>query len=270
MKTLGGSTFVWNGVSQDYNFIETMDCLYELCDQVSVSVGGNDGTTEKVFAWAKNKKPGKVLVTYITKEDWDAQIGREKLSYFSNLAIDKLETDWNIYLQSDEIIHEDSFEVIRHAIECENVESFFCRRLNLWKTPYQVLNVPQDRKPCSTEVIRLAKTQYKCVGDAESLGVISVHIPVDIDNIMIFHMGFVRDKVKHLEKIRHIQTEVFLWGDFDVKAKDCAEFQPDRWFDPEKDLIPIPKPLPKFIQKWADERYPDLISIERDEESSKE
>jgi len=257
-KSLGGSTFVWRGIDQDYNFIETLDCLYELCDQVSVAVGGTDGTSQKVFEWARTKKKGKVLITYITQEDWNAQVGREKLSYFSNLAIEKLETDWNFYLQCDEILHEDSFETVRQAIEYP-VEAYFCRRLNLWKTPYQMLNVPQERKPCSTEVIRLARTQYRCVDDAESLGVGSVHIPGDIDNIMIFHMGFVRDQVKHLEKIRHMQVEVFLWGDFDVKAKDCDRLIPDRWFSPETDLIPIPRPLPKFIQKWVDDRYPNLL-----------
>jgi hypothetical protein len=262
MSSLGGSTFVWRGIDQDYNFIETLDCLYELCDQVSVAVGGPDGTPEKVFDWARTKKKGKVLITYISPGEWASQVGREKLSYFSNLAIEKLGTDWNFYLQCDEIIHEDSFPAIRYAITQEQVRAYFCRRLNLWRDPWHMLNVPQERKPCSTEVIRLARREYRCVDDAESLGVDSVHIPGDIDNILIYHMGFVRDEVKHLEKIRHMQVEVFLWGDFDVKAKDCDRLMPDRWFDPEKDLVEIPRPLPKFIQKWAEERYPNTLSLE--------
>lgn len=262
-NTLGGSTFIWNGVAQDYNFIETLECLLELCDEVVVVAGGTDGTMEKINEWWRkhlNRDSGKSIHIYeINDKEWKAQVGREKLSYFSNIAIEHLTTPWNFYLQSDEILHEDSFQFVRQAIEVADqhgVEAYFCRRLNLWKTPWQMLNVPQERKPCSTEVIRLAKSKYRCVDDAESLGVPQVHIPGDIDNIQIFHMGFVRDQVKHLEKIRHMQTEVFLWGDYDEKAKNCDRLQPDRWFDPEKDLIPIPKPLPKFIQKWAEERYP--------------
>lgn len=275
MKTLGGSTFVWNGIKQDYNFIETLECLYELCDEVSVACGGDDGTVDMVISWIKDKTnfawtttgneksyfryviDGKtILVNIISKQEWDSQKGREKLSYFSNIAIAMLSTDWNFYLQCDEILHEESFPFVRQAIE-HDVQAYFCRRLNLWRDPWHMLNVPQDRKPCSTEVIRLARTKYRCVDDAESLGVPDVHIFGDIDLIQIFHMGFVRDPVKHLEKIRHMQTEVFLWGDYDEKAKNCDQLQPDRWFDPEKDLIPIPRPLPKFIRQWCEERYPN-------------
>lgn len=263
--TLGGSTFVWNGIKQDYNFIETFECLYELCDEVAIVFGGDDGTVEKVHKWFRgvlNREDGKRVHAYeISKKDWDAQVGREKLSYFSNMAIEHLQTDWNFYLQCDEVLHEGSFHFIRLAIDVADkhgVEAYFCRRLNLWRDPLHMLAVPQERKPCSTEVIRLAKTQYRCVDDAESLGVHNVHIPGDIDNIMIYHMGFVRDPVKHLEKIRHMQTEVFLWGDYDEKAKNCDRLQPDRWFDPEQDLAPIPHPLPKFITSWCKERYPDL------------
>lgn len=261
MVTLGGSTFVWNGIKQDYNFIETLECLYELCDEIAVVWGGDDGTGDAIEAWSRKKDWSKKEIqgANITNEEWGAQVGREKLSYFSNLAIDMLSTDWNFYLQADEVLHEESFRFVREAINVADqygVEAYFCRRLNLWKTPWLMLNVPQERKPCSTEVIRLAKTQYRCVDDAESIAAPNPMVAGDLDYIQIFHMGFVRDPVKHLEKIRHMQVEVFLWGDYDVKAKDCDRLIPDRWFDPEKDLIPIPRPLPKFIQAWADKRYP--------------
>lgn len=264
MVSLGGSTFVWNGIKQDYNFIETLECLYELCDEIAVVFGGDDGTVDKVNEWfgnVLNREDGKTVHLYqVGKKEWDAQVGREKLSYFSNIAIEHLQTDWNFYLQCDEILHEDSFQAVRDAIEVAGqyeVEAYFCRRLNLWKDPLHVLNVPQERKPCSTEVIRLAKTKYRCVDDAESIGAIQVHIPSEIDNIMIYHMGFVRDPVKHLVKIQHMQVEVFLWGDYDEKAKNCDRLIPERWFS-DADIIPIPKPLPKYIQAWVKERYPQL------------
>lgn len=258
-KKLGGSTFVWNGIKQDYNFKETIQCLAELCDEVSVVYGGDDGTEEEVqalmFSLSDHYENKKFIWSKILQEEWQTQVGREKLSYFSNQAIENFSHDveWNIYIQADEILHEDSFPLIRQAIE-HDVEAYFCKRYNLWKDPYHMLNVVQERKPCSTEVIRLAKKQYRCVDDAESLGVPNVHIFGVVESFEIFHMGFVRDRVKHLEKIRHMQTEVFLWGDFDEKAKNCEELQPDRWFDPDKDLLPIPKSLPKFIQAWAAER----------------
>jgi hypothetical protein len=264
-KTLGGSTFVWRNNDQDYHIIETLECLYELCDEVSVVYGGNDGTLSVVGKWIMDKdwSAKTIHAATISQKEWDSQKGREKLSHFSNLAIGMLTTDWNIYIQADEVLHEDSFPFVRAAIEDPQADGYLLRRLNLWKDPYHMLNVPQERKPVSTEVIRLAKTKFMCFDDAESLGVSGmVGVLGDIDNMQIYHSGFVRDKIKHLEKIRHMQMEVFLWGDYDVKAKHCSEFQPDRWFDPEKDLVPIPRPLPRFVQQWAQDRYPDISAPE--------
>jgi hypothetical protein len=259
MKTLGGSTFVWNGIKQDYNFIETLNCLYELCDEISIAVGGDDGTYEAFQGWLcaqigeVPKYPKPIKFIHIFQSEWDSQQGREKLSYFSNKAIAALETDWNFYLQCDEIIHEDSFEYIRQAIE-HDVEAYVCRRLNLWGDPYHMLDVSQERKPVSTEVIRLAKTQYRCIDDAESIGVPEAHVFGDLDLIQIFHMGFVRDKTKHIQKIKHMQRDVFLM-DYDKRADLSPVFDPWQWGFSKEDVIPIPRPLPKFIQKWAEDRY---------------
>ena len=255
--TLGGSTFVWNGVKQDYNFIETLNCLYDLCDEIAVAYGGDDGTVEAIDAWSYTKDWSNKSIqgVRIPQEDWDAQVGREKLSYFSNIAIDMLSTEFNFYLQADEILHEDSFYAVRAAIEHgDDVDAFMVRRYNLFKDPYHLLNVPQERKPCSTEVIRLARTQYRCVDDAESIAAPRVAVFGDLDTIVIFHMGFVRDKKKMLVKVRHMLTEVFGWSN-DTRAEDCEEFMWDRFFK-EDDLIQIPKPLPKYIQRWAEDRYP--------------
>jgi hypothetical protein len=258
--TLGGATFVWRGNDQDYNFKETIDCLLDLCDQVSIAAGGTDGTWEDVVDHLSNHPMAhKATLWYIQEDDWNSQHGREKLSYFSNIAIDRLATDYVLYCQCDEVVHEDSEPYIRAAIETGH-EAFWCQRLNLWKSPSLMLNVPQERKPCSTEVARLAKRNYRCIDDAESLGVNreDCYVMGDIANIQIFHMGFIRDPVKHLEKIRHVQVEVFQFADYDEKAKNCDRLEPDRWFNPEVDLAPIPRPLPKYIQQWCRDRYPDL------------
>jgi hypothetical protein len=261
-KSLGGSIFIYNGIKQDYCYRESIMCLAELCDQVSiVDAGSDDGTAEDLVEYLIELTAAfgdKFIYTRFTNAQWHEQVGREKLSYFTNQAISKLTTEWVYNQQADEITHEASFEFIRQAIE-HDVDAYFCRRLNLWKTPWMMLNVEQNRKPVSTEVVRLAKMPAYAYDDAEQLAVQSVHIFGDIDLIQIFHMGFVRDPVKHLAKIDNMQKEIFLWGDIDVKAKDCTEFQADRWFDPEKDLIPIPKPLPVFIQKWAADRYHSAV-----------
>src|SRR6185503_6629055 len=143
----------------------------ELCDEISVvDAGSQDGTVDIL----KTLEDAKTKITYLSKDEWDAQHGREKLAYFMNRAIELLDTEWQFALQADEGIHENSFPVIRHAIEYE-VDAYFATRYKLGKTPYLMLNVDQSRKPCSTEIIRLAKTQYRAVDDGEQIAVPSVH-----------------------------------------------------------------------------------------------
>lgn len=259
MNRLGGSTFVWNGNVQDYCYKETISCLSELADEISVVAGGNDGTFEEVSEHMRKlitEYPNKVFIlSMITQEEWDAQQGREKLSYFSNMAIERLTTEWNFYLQCDEIIHENSFQYIRQAIE-HDANAFLCRRLNLWGDPLHMLNVPQERKPVSTEVIRLAKTNFRCVDDAENIGVDSCHILGDIDLIQIWHMGFVRDQRKHIHKIKHMQKDVFLM-DYDKRADLSEVFDPWQWGFTKEDVVDVPGELPKFIKQWCTDRYPD-------------
>lgn len=160
-----------------------------------------------------------------------------------------LDTEWNFYLQADEIIHENSFPLIRNCIDLD-VQAYLVSRFNLWGSPYTMLDVPQERKPCSSEVIRLAKSGFRCIGDAESLGVPNC---MNGTNIHIYHMGFVRDPVKHLEKIRHIQDDVFLI-EHDKRIDGMDKFDPWKFFSRE-DVIPIPEEgLPKFIKQWAHDR----------------
>jgi hypothetical protein len=257
MVSLGAATFCWNGNIQDYCFLQTIASLIYATDQIAIHAGGTDGTYEDIVKYlSDNPTDKKVILTRLTEEEWKSVQGQEKLSVFSNVAIDNLDTDFFIYVQCDEVLDETSYPYIREAIKYD-VDAYFVRRWNMWKDDKHILNVEQNRKPCSDVVIRLARRGHHCVSDAESLGANNVMIFGEIDLIQIWHVGYIRDKVKHLEKIRHVQTEVFLWGDFDVKAKDCTEFQPERWFS-DADLLPIPKPLPVFIQAWAEERYPKL------------
>src|SRR5687768_13384750 len=48
MRKLGGATLVWQGNDQDYNYKETIMCLIELCDEISVVAGGLDSTDHDV------------------------------------------------------------------------------------------------------------------------------------------------------------------------------------------------------------------------------
>lgn len=252
MARLGGTIFCYNAISQDYNLAESVACLKDLCDEVIVlDAGSLDGSAELVSSFADTK----TKVILLSNHEWQAQKGREKLSHFTNKAIEHLTTDFQIQLQADECIQEQSFPFIREAIET-GAEGFLTRRHHLWKDPYHLLNVVQSRKPASTEIIRLAKTKYRSHDDGESLECQPFSLEY-LDKIEMVHLGYVRDPVIMKAKVKHMQVDVFQMADYDKKLDLSDRFEWDHYFN-SSDLIPIRKPLPKYVQQWALDRYPNI------------
>jgi len=250
--TLGGSIFVRNGVMYDYCFKESILSLLEFCDKVSCVVVEGEDKTESIVRQLESQNKN-LIVTYLPQQEWDNQQGKaqSKLCYFTDIAISKLDTDYNFYQQADEILHENSYSKVREVIE-SNAPAYFCSRINLWKSPYLRLDVPQNRKPCSTEIIRLAKTEYRSYGDAESLAVPTADASC-VNDIKMYHMGFVRKREVMKAKVINMQEGVFEMANHDIKLDGSDIFQPELWFD-DNDLKLIDEPLPLLIQNWAKER----------------
>lgn len=253
--TVGGSIFVYNCASQDYCMVEAIRSLQAACDMVSVVDAGSLDQTVEIL---KTLEDHKTKITYLSHDEWESQKGKEKLAYFTNKAIELLDTDYSLNGQADEVWHEDSFPFIRQAIELGS-EGFLTRRYNLWNTPWQMLNVVQSRKPCSSEIIRLAKTKYRSIGDGES---VAIDPPLNIDfldKIECFHMGYVRDPYIMKKKVIHIQEQIF-GLDHDKKLDLSDKFEPLDYFS-EDDLVPIRKPLPIYVRQWAQDRYPNINHV---------
>lgn len=248
-KKLGGTLFIHNGIEFDYCFMEAIRCLQEFCDEVVVvNVGSTDGTTQQLQDLVTAGPTTKIV--HLPKNVWESYHGKEKLAIFTNMALPYLTgCDYYFNLQADEIVHENSYEAIREAIQTDK-EAFLARRINLWGSPFTKLVVPESRMPCSTAIIRLARLEYRSVGDGES-----IQAPAESDyleKIRIFHMGFVRKRSIMKHKIMHMQENVFCM-DHDPKLDKSEIFDPSLWFTGDE-LATLKEPLPKIIQRWALER----------------
>lgn len=246
-KSLGAAQFIYNAIECDYPVIESLRALRDCCDQVVVvDAGSTDGTQDLLLSAG-------VDVLYLN--EWDKHQGRQKLAYFTNRAIQLLDTDWILSIQADEILSEKSFDNIRAAIDHENVGSYICKRWNLWRDPLSMLQVEQHRKPCSDEVIRLARKGAYAFDDAEGLAAVNTHVYGKPEAIEIFHVGYIRNPVKHVIKARRMLVDVFGLG-MDERIGDTFDWS--KFPFTGDDIVPVPGPLPVYIREWCAERYPEL------------
>lgn len=250
---LAGVQLVRNAVKYDYCFEESIRSMMNVCEAVIVVyVDSEDDTLDRLMSI---KSPDSTLIVInLSEEDWNVYNDKHRLSYLTNVAIqhaDRLGFSHVLSVQADEVLHESSYDEIRKFVE-SGKDGCLVRRVNLWKTPDFELNVPQERMPCSNIVLRLAKANFRAYDDAESLGG-SGDLELN-ENITMVHYGFVRKKEVMKSKIINMQQGVFGMIDYDKKLDECDVFNPDLWFDPEKDLKPISITHPKFALDWIKNR----------------
>lgn len=246
-KKLAGTLFVRNAIQFDYCVEAAINSLKAFCDHLFiVDAGSDDGTYDKILELQDEN-----MTVIHCVGLWETQQGREKLNYFTNIAIEQAQSqgyEYQFNLQADEVVEPDSIPFIKKAVDLGE-EGYIISRHNLWGSPDTMLNVRQSRKPVSTQICRLTKTNYRSAGDAES-----VNCPASLDfinKISVWHMGFVRDNKKHIAKIKEIQGNIFQM-DYDKRADLKPEFDWRDWGFTEDDLIPIHKPLPLYLNDWIE------------------
>jgi glycosyltransferase involved in cell wall biosynthesis len=112
---ISGFTFVRNGVELGYPFQASIRSLLPLCDEVIVNVPeSTDDTLEQVRSINDPK-------IRIIQSEWDRNLrtAGHALSHHTNIALRECAGDWCVYIQADEVLHEDSIPGIRATMERE-------------------------------------------------------------------------------------------------------------------------------------------------------
>src|SRR5437773_9071060 len=113
---ISGFTFIRNGATLGYPFLAAIRSLLPLCDEVIVNVPrSTDGTLESVRAIDDAK-------IRIIESEWDVsqRTAGLALSHHTNLALDQCAGDWCVYIQGDEVLHEDTLPAMRSTMEREH------------------------------------------------------------------------------------------------------------------------------------------------------
>lgn len=110
---ISGFTYVRNGLNYGYPFVQSIQSLLPLVDELIVVVGDSvDGTREAV----EHIQDSKIK---ILDSIWDDKLreGGKVFAQQSNLGLDQITGDWGFHIQVDEVLHERDYPLIRAAIE---------------------------------------------------------------------------------------------------------------------------------------------------------
>ena len=110
---VSGFSYIRNGLTYGYPFLQSIQSLLPICDEFVVAVGDStDGTRDAILRIGSPK-------IRIIDTIWDENL-RQGGSIFAqqcNIARDAITGDWGFHIQADEVIHEDDLNSILREIK---------------------------------------------------------------------------------------------------------------------------------------------------------
>ena len=110
---VSGFTIARNAVKLGYPIEESMRSLLPLVDELVVAIGDSEDGTWDVVTGIGDAK----IKPFRTVWDMTKHEGGAVLSEQTNLALARCSGDWAVYLQTDEVLHEDELDVIRGRLQ---------------------------------------------------------------------------------------------------------------------------------------------------------
>jgi hypothetical protein len=224
-----GIAFIKNGVKFDYPFKESLLSMLPLVEKIYVNVGiCDDGTLEEV------RKIPKVEIIEVNWDDHRSDKGYI-FSDMTNIPIKKMreevkdEDAWALYLQSDELIHEDDLELIKEDIKKANdagADVMRFRYMHFWMKNNEVA----IGKRWYPQEIRAFKVNSTVIshGDAQTF---QDYNKAYESNAHIWHYGHVRDEAAYKRKVaqfnRYYRRGFHLYRK-EIKSKIKAFFCPEK------------------------------------------
>lgn len=111
---VSGFTFIRNAIKYDYPIVEAIQSILPLCDEVVVAVGNSEDGTRALI---ENIGSPKIRIINTVWDD-NLREGGRVLALETQKAYDAInpKTDWAIYIQGDEVLHEDSLDAVRKSM----------------------------------------------------------------------------------------------------------------------------------------------------------
>ena len=200
-----GFTILRNGLLMDYPFREAILSALPLCARFIVSVGQSDDETYLAIQELARQHPA----IEVRQSVWDLskRQGGSVLAVETNKVLDNLPpTDWVLYLQADEVIHEEDYEAIGRAMQenlaDERVEGLVFEYVHFYGS-YEWVGASRRWYRREVRVIR-PWPDIRAYRDAQGFRRGGKKLRVRPANARIFHYGWVRPPQQQAHKLRHL------------------------------------------------------------------
>lgn len=211
MKVTGFS-FIRNAITYDYPIVEAIRSILPLCDEVVVAVGASEDAT---LALVKSIAPEKIR---ILETVWDDSLreGGHVLAAETDKAFDAIgaDADWCIYIQGDEVLHEQDYPAIRAAMQQHLAEDRVEGLLFKYRHFYGSYSFLGDSRNWYRKEVRIVRkdAQIRSYKDAQGFRKAGQKLQVAAVDAHVHHYGW----VKHPQQ-QQLKQQTFnkLWHDDD-------------------------------------------------------
>lgn len=204
-----GFTFIRNAERNDYPIVEAITSVLPLCDEFIVAHGNSDDNTLQLI---KNIDSPKIKIISTQWND-DLRNGGEVFALETNKAYGAIssDSDWAIYIQGDEVIHEKYHETIRKEmlqnLEDKNIEGLLLKYIHFYAS-YDFYAISRRWYRKEIRILRNIKgvSSYR---DAQGFRLNQRKIKVKEIDAYIYHYGWVKpphglkNKVRNFNKFYH-------------------------------------------------------------------
>lgn len=205
---LSVATIISQAVALRYPITAVLDSVVPIADQIVVNVDATrrDGTWDQLWQWwarrAKNHIVGPTFAPFNSPWDWGATDQGRELARQTDIAFESCTGDWVLYVQADEIVHEEDHDLIRHLLTLpEDYAGAEFLRLYFFGSP-SVL-----RTDWTLPLVRLFRRGWgRSTGDAMNCKVDGLVWPHDEGLPRLFHYSRVSDAETIGRRIRNLDT----------------------------------------------------------------
>ncbi|HMA40421.1 MAG TPA: hypothetical protein VKP10_10105 [Gemmatimonadales bacterium] len=246
---LSGFTIVRNAIKLDFPIVPAIRSVLEVCDEVVVNVGKSEDETRDLVAGVNDPR------VRIIDSEWDFTRKNEMLSQETLKAMAACRGSWGIYIQADEVLHEDGARVLRDRTRewdgDARVEGLLVRYLHFYGG---FDTVATNRRWYRREVrcIRLGHDIRPYQGaQGFRVGPEYRKIRARPTDAVMFHYGWARPARAIREKLE-ISKIIYPW------SRERSAQEQERGY---LEWLPLLKPFtgahPRAAQEWVRERMVD-------------